>query len=602
MTAACREPKHAHTFESNEALTLDLGGTIERLVVRYETWGTLRHFDDGRTNAVLICHALTGDSHAARHGPDDQAGWWDLVIGPGKFLDTDKLFVLCSNTLGGCSGTTGPGDVDPATGKRYGAMFPDILQRDAVAVQRKLVEHLGIRRLAGVVGGSMGGQQALQWAVDHGDMLDACCLVATGPRLTAQALAFDVVGRNAILRDPHFNGGDYHDCPEQPRVGLALARMLAHVTYLSRDGMTAKFDPQRDQPRDLDGDFARSFEANFGVGSYLAHQGDKFVERFDANSYLTLTRAMDRFDIGGSADELANVFAEKTSHRTRFGVVSFSSDWLFPPEGSRQMVEGLSRAGRRVSYLEIASDGGHDAFLLPAEADQYGRFVQSICSVDENTEASKTSEKGSSLEHASTSIFHAGRLDHDVILSLIDPAASVLDLGCGDGGLLDRLRHRGHAKIAGVDVRTANVLAAAQRGLDVIDADLNKPLTFFADDQFDVVVLSQALQSVERTADVMREVLRVGRIGIVSFPNFAWQPLRDMLATEGRSPKAPGPFSHEWYDSPNRRYPSIDDFLDLCRVLGIAVREAVYLDSATGQRVTDEPNRHADLAVVAITR
>ncbi|MEM1012695.1 MAG: homoserine O-acetyltransferase [Planctomycetota bacterium] len=583
--AACGTGEHVKTHRTNVPLSLELGGVLPGVTIAYETWGTLRQFGDGRTNAVLICHALTGDSHVARHGSDDKPGWWDLVVGPGKHLDTDELFVICSNTLGGCSGTTGPGDVNPATDRPWAASFPAITQRDAVAVQRRLVDHLGIDRLAAVIGGSMGGQQALQWALDSGECVDACVLLATSPCLSSQALAFDIVGRNAILRDPAFHDGDYHDHADEPRVGLALARMLAHITYLSRDGMTAKFDPERDKPRDLDGDFARSFEANFGVGSYLAHQGDKFVERFDANSYVALTRAMDRFDLGRSIDELAGRLANETHERTRFAVASFSSDWLFPPEQSRQIVGGLSRAGRHVSYVEITSNGGHDAFLLPAEVDQYGGFIRSICRPSpESTPASDATP----------------RPDHDAILSLIDPGDSVLDLGCGDGSLLLRLREQGQPTIAGIDVATDNVLAATARGLDVMDADLNTPREFFRDGQFDVVVLSQALQNVENTLGVMREMLRVGRRAIVSFPNFAHAPLRRMLADEGRSPKADGPYAFEWYDSPNRRFPTIADFHDLCDKLGLVVQRGIYLDTHTGRTVDDEPNLHADLAVVVV--
>ena len=362
---------HARLLTLDAPLDLEAGGRLERVEVCYETYGTLNAAAD---NAVLICHAVSGDSHVARHDEADAPGWWDLLVGPGRFVDTDRHYVVCSNVLGGCRGTTGPGSTDPATGRPYGADFPAVTLADLVEVQRRLLASLGVETVHAVVGGSMGGHQALTWATRHGGLVKNCVLLATGPRLTSQALAFDVVGRNAILRDPHYHGGQYYDQPTKPAVGLALARMLGHITYLSREGMTAKFDPVRDKPRHVNSDF----EKLFGVGSYLAHQGDKFVERFDANSYVTLTRAMDAFDLGGDCDTLTQCFGEETSQNTRFGVVSFSSDWLFPPEQSRQMAEGLSRAGRRVSYLEITSDAGHDAFLLPDEADQYGPFVEAM--------------------------------------------------------------------------------------------------------------------------------------------------------------------------------------------------------------------------------
>lgn len=604
--------EHARAVVLGKGLDLERGGRLEGVTVCYETWGTL---NAEASNAVLICHAVSGDSHAARHDEADFPGWWDLLIGPGKFLDTDRFFVICSNVLGGCRGTTGPGSVNPDTGRRWGADFPVVTIGDIVEVQRRLVKSLGIERLHAVIGGSMGGHQALTWGTRDGRHVAHCLLLATSPRLTSQALAFDIVGRNAILRDPHFHGGQYYDQPTKPAVGLAIARMLGHLTYLSRDGMTAKFDSVRDKPREVTSDF----EMLYGVGSYLAHQGDKFVERFDANSYITLTRAMDGFDQGAHCDDLRDCFERDTDPATRFGVISFSSDWLFPPEQSRHIVEGLTRAGRRVSYLEITSNCGHDAFLLPDEIDQYGAFVQAMLEGEGGNRTSNIQapemEGGASsdfdverstldVRRSSTSVFHAHRLDYEVILDLIPTKASVLDLGCGDGDLLGLLRERGHDRLMGLEVVTPSVLAAVRRGLDVVDADLNRPLPFFEAGQYDVVVLSQTLQSVENTIGVLNEILRIGRRAIVSLPNFAYGPMRTMLFEEGRSPKTASAYSFEWYESPNRRYPSIRDFRELCERLGIAIETAIYLETTTSRTIleTDDPNLNADLAVMVLSR
>ena len=585
---ATLSPGHVQRLTLPDSLALECGRMLGDVTICFESWGKL---SENRDNVVLICHALTGDSHVARHGQGDRPGWWDLVVGPGKYIDTDRYCVICSNVLGGCSGTTGPGQVDPTTHKPFGTTFPPITIFDMVAAQAALCDALGIERLHAVVGGSMGGHQALAWATRFGSRVKNCLVIASSPRLSSQALSFDIIGRNAILRDPHFAGGQYYDEPHKPGVGLALARMLAHITYLSRDGMTSKFESERDKPRDIDSDF----EKIYGVGSYLAHQGNKFIDRFDANSYVSITRAEDAFDLGEGGDVLAERFGEETDAGTRFGIVSFSSDWLFPPTQSRQMVEGLSKAGRRVSYVEITSDAGHDAFLLPDQVEQYGGFIQSMLEGSGDVDSPSASH---------VNVFAAHRLDYDTIVDLIPPTASVLDLGCGDGGLLDRLRQRGERPLAGVDVTTQNVLAGVARGLDVIDADLNQPLTFFADGQFDVVVLSQALQSIDNTIGVLHEVLRVGRSAIVSFPNFAYGPLRDMLYDKGRSPKDLAAYGYEWYDTPNRRHPTILDFLELCDKLHLDVRQAVYLDTFAGKQVAedDEPNRKADLAVMVLAK
>ncbi|MDZ7620502.1 MAG: homoserine O-acetyltransferase, partial [Patescibacteria group bacterium] len=284
------------TFEGD--FPLSRGGSLPGVTVAYETYGKLNAVGD---NAVLVCHALSGDSHVAQHDESDDPGWWDILVGPGKPVDTDRYFVICPNLLGGCRGTTGPNSLNPATGRPYGADFPVITVADMVEAQRMLLDRLGIERLRCVVGGSLGGFVVLDWATRYPDRTAGAAALATAPRMTSQALAFDIVARNAIIRDPHYHGGQYYDRPQGPLVGLALARMLGHITYLSREAMMRKFDADRLHPHDIQ----TEFETKFSVGSYLAHQADRFGERFDANSYLTLSMAIDLFDLGATQAELS---------------------------------------------------------------------------------------------------------------------------------------------------------------------------------------------------------------------------------------------------------------------------------------------------------
>ncbi|HOF17932.1 MAG TPA: homoserine O-acetyltransferase [Phycisphaerae bacterium] len=586
---------HAQTAVFDQPLALELGGELPSVTVVYETYGKL---NADRSNAVLICHALSGDSHVAAHNPADAPGWWDIAVGPGKCIDTDRYFVICPNVLGGCRGTTGPGSVNPATGRPWGQDFPTITVGDIVNVQRLLVERLGISRLLAVIGGSMGGHQALGWATRHSESVRGAIAVATSPRLTSQALAFDVVGRNAILRDANFRGGQYYDGGPIPAVGLAIARMLGHVTYLSREAMAQKFGANRLQPRQV----ATEFEKKFSVGSYLAYQGDKFVERFDANSYLALSMAMDLFDLGDTPEKLAASFA---ASRCRWLVLSFTSDWLFPPDQSRQMVHALLAGNKPVSYCNIDSSCGHDAFLLTEDLDRYGRLIGAFLENLDGRGAAKA-EKAEDVEDAvaqsPTSIFHPQRLDYDRIVELLPESASVLDLGCGSGSLLKLLKDRGHAPLLGVELDERKILACVRRGLDVVQADLNEGLGQFADGQFDCVILSQTLQAVRDVERVLADMVRVGRRCVVSFPNFGYYKLRDMLYHDGRAPESPGVLHYKWYNSPNIRFLTVADFEDFCRDQGYTVHRRVCLDTEARAEVYDDPNRLADLAIFVLSR
>ena len=614
--------RHAQSVTFDGPVALEFGGELAGVTIVYETYGRL---SASRDNAVLICHAVSGDSHVARHDERDEAGWWDLagIVGPGRPIDTDRYFVICPNLLGGCRGTTGPNSTDPRTGMPYGPDFPTVTIADMTQAQRRLIDHLGIDVLLAVIGGSMGGQLVLDWAVRHGDRLRAAVPIATSPRLTSQALAFDIVGRNAIVRDPDFLDGRYYGTGATPAVGLAIARMLGHITYLSRQAMQEKFDDDRLQPRDV----AAAFESRFSVGSYLAHQGAKFVDRFDANSYVTLSTAMDLFDLGSSPGGLVGAFAASSA---RWLVPSFTSDWLFPPDQSRQIVNALIANNKPVSYCNVASRCGHDAFLLPDDAAAYGELIGAFLANLSGAPREEVSNPVTSGEvsnpvtagleprlepqpdaapngelHSPTSIFHPDhpqRLDYRRILELIPRGASVLDLGCGDGGLLAALKRRGHARIVGLEIGEDAIIACVRRGLDVVQADLNDGLAQFADEQFDFVLLSQTLQAILDVERILADMVRVGRQCVVSFPNFAYRKLRRMLCEQGRAPEAEGLLRYKWYNTPNRRFFSIADFEDLCREKAIRVLRRITLDTEAGREVGDEPNLNADLAIFVISR
>ncbi|WP_339713630.1 homoserine O-acetyltransferase [uncultured Sneathiella sp.] len=347
---------HSVVLATETPLPLDCGISLEAVSIAYCTYGKL---NADKSNAILICHALTGDQFAASRQPlTGKNGWWDLMIGPGKVLDTDKYFIVCSNVLGGCMGTTGPKDTDPKTGKPYGLNFPIITIADMVRAQALLQDYLEIESWFCVIGGSMGGMQALQWASAYPDRVFSAIPIACAARHSAQNIAFHEVGRQAVMADPNWQSGNYYASEEKPTAGLAVARMAAHVTYLSEAALHRKFGRNL-QDRD---NLTYGFDADFQVESYLRYQGINFVDRFDANSYLYITRAMDYFDlVEDHSGSLANAF-EGTN--TRFCIVSFTSDWLFPTSENKEIVHALIAAAANVSFVEVETDKGHDAFLL----------------------------------------------------------------------------------------------------------------------------------------------------------------------------------------------------------------------------------------------
>ena len=367
-SAGLVEKKFFTFADPPEEITLENGARLGPVTIAYETWGTL---SEQRDNTILVTHAFSGDSHAAGYyqgePPEAKPGWWDSLIGPGKGLDTEKYFVICTNILGGCMGSTGPSSINPATGKPYGLSFPMMTIGDMIETQKKLLDHLEIPSLHSVIGGSVGGMQVLEWCVRYPGFVRSAIPVATTMRHSALAIAFNEVARQAIMADPRWNRGDYYG-KEPPDLGLAIARMIGHVTYLSDEAMRRKFG-RRLQNKD---NFSYGFDADFQVESYLHYQGSKFVKRFDANSLLYITKASDYFDLV-NRDESSYSLQSITGSSTKFLVISYSSDWLYPTYQAKELVQALKRAGQNVSFVEIEADCGHDAFLIPDE--RLGKLV-----------------------------------------------------------------------------------------------------------------------------------------------------------------------------------------------------------------------------------
>lgn len=372
------EARTIQLANARQPFRLEQGGVLRSVEVEYETYGEL---NPNRENVIMVLHALSGDAHAAGWDQNAQRsgrawrlrrpGWWDGMIGPGKAIDTRRWYVICSNVLGSCYGTTGPASCDPATGRPYGLRFPTVTVGDWVRLQAALLDRLGIDRLYAVIGGSLGGQQALEWALRYPGRVDCCLVLCASARLSAQGLAFNAVGRHAILTDPNFQRGDYYDGGPKPNTGLAVARMMAHITYLSERGMHLKFGRRRwGDPTQAVG-----FGIAFEVESYLSHQGRAFVERFDANSYLYITRAMDLYDAAAAWGDGDLVRACRRI-RARTMLMSFSSDWLYPPRQSADLAFAMCRAGKTVTYVEVPSEVGHDAFLV--QVDEVGRLVRAF--------------------------------------------------------------------------------------------------------------------------------------------------------------------------------------------------------------------------------
>jgi homoserine O-acetyltransferase len=601
--------------ERENPLALDCGKTLGPIDVAYETYG---HLNKAGDNAILICHALSGNAHVAGYNnPEDKKpGWWEGMVGPGKGIDTNKYFVICSNFLGGCSGTTGPCSMNPETGRPYGLDFPIITIADMVRVQKLLLDKLGIKHLLAVVGGSIGGMQVLQWAIAYPDMVDAAIPIATTTHLGAQSIAFDAVGRSAILSDANFSNGQYHN-GQVPGQGLAIARMIGHITYLSEQGMREKFGRElRTADR-----YSYDFNSEFAVETYLDHQGQSFVERFDANSYLYITKAADYFDLTRDYGSLEEAFAHV---RSRFLVVSFSSDWLFTPAQSEAMVDALVANGKDVSFCNIASTYGHDAFLL--EDGTLGGFISSFLHASHRS--SQFSVRGSqptvngqlstvhdeALATGGALLANGGkhrfsrfeqaqraRVDYELIAALIEPGSKVLDVGCGDGELLTKLTAEHKIEGKGVEVDQDLVLGCVGRGIAILQRDIERGLGSYGDKSFDYVILSQTVQTIKDPERVFKELLRVGRKVIVSFPNFAHWRCRLQLLLTGKVPVTRQlPF--RWYNTPNIHCLSLRDFEELCNKLGVTIENRIPLVKTSPSPVRFGPNLFAEQVIYVTSK
>ena len=580
--------------EPDAPLRLKCGKDLSPIDVAYETYGQLNEQKD---NAVLICHALSGNAHAAGYNSteDTKPGWWDIMVGPGKAIDTNKYYVICSNFLGGCSGTTGPSDTNPTTGKPYGLDFPIITIEDTVLVQKLLLDKLGIGHLLAVIGGSMGGMQVLQWSVSYPDFVDSAICIASTTRLNPQSIAFDAVGRNAILADPNFDNGQYHG-HELPSRGLGIARMIGHITYLSEESMRNKFGRQL---RTSD-KYSYDFNSEFSVEAYLDYQGQTFIERFDANCYLYLSKAMDYFDLAQEYGSLRKAFANSNC---RFLIVSFSSDWLFTPQQSEEVVEALGAEDKDVSYCDVYSPYGHDAFLL--EAETLGDLIAGF--VDATWHRGRTSERCIAEKCAVPARIDThhqakrARVDYELIDQLIAPDSHVLDLGCGEGDLMCRLIQDKNVNAEGIELDESLVVHCVQRGLSVIHRDIEHGLQMYPDETFDYAVLSQTIQTLHDPQKVLLELHRVAKKVIVSFPNFAHWICRLQLMFTGSAPTTKQlPF--RWYNSPNVHFLSLKDYDQFCTELDIKVEQRIPLSKISTLPVRILPNLFASQVVYVTSK
>ena len=530
------------------------GGVLKEIEVAYEECGAPMTDD----NVIFICHALTGDAHVAgiRPGETKPSGWWEGMVGPGRGIDTTKWHVICANVLGGCSGTTGPSSINPDTGKPYGSSFPQYAFSDAVDVYRMLLRELGVKRLAALIGGSYGGLQVMDWITRCPDEMERAALIATSASLNTQALAFDVVGRAGITEDPQWNGGDYYLTGDGhgPRNGLMTARQLAHITYLSRELLEEKFHRKLQQnfvdaPPEERAKRDAAFKTYFQIESYLCYQGEKFLKRFDANSYLHITRSMDLFDAGERYGGLDSACARV---KAKCLVVSYERDILFAEWQSKDIAESLLKNGKRVTYCHLEAGTGHDSFLT--EISDLAGLISGF------------------LNDRQPRVMKWQKRLYRKITSMVPRNARVIDIGCGDGTLLNVLKAEKNVQGDGVDIDIDRFKEAVADGHDCFWEDADEGISIVPDRHYDVAICSDTLQEVKNPRGLLHEALRIADEAIVTFPNFAAYRIRLTLALTGRLPVSKSlPF--KWYDTPNIHCVTLKDFRALCDAEGVEIVE-----------------------------
>ena len=548
------EPKKLKLELPGGGLRLAYGGVLKEVEVAYEECGAPL----GDANAVYICHALTGDAHVAgiKPGEEKPSGWWEEMVGPGRAFDTRRYHVICANVLGGCTGTTGPMSINPDTGRPYGSSFPQYTFDDAVDVFRLFLRQLGVKKLAALVGGSYGGLQVVNWMTRFPDDMEKVCLIATSASLNTQAIALSVMSRNSITDDPKWKGGDYYleGDGKGPKAGLAAARQLAHITYLSRELLQQKFGRRLQEnfvnaPPEERAERDRLFKTYFQIESYLDYQAMKFLRRFDANSYLHITRSMDLSD---PCDRFGSLDAAFARVKAKTLVVSYENDILFPWWQSKEIVASLMRAKKDVSYCHLESGTGHDSFLT--DIDDLSKLV------------------GGFLSGRSVKVMKWQRRLYRNVVKMVRPGSHVVDIGCGDGTLLNVLREDLGVRGDGVEIDVERFEEALADGHDVFWEDADEGLDTVPDRHYDTAIVSDTLQEVKNPRGLLHEALRIADEAIVTFPNFAAYRIRLTLALTGRLPVSKQlPF--QWYDTPNIHCITLKDFRALCDKEGIEIKE-----------------------------